>query len=229
MIATREGYICLLRKNWLEGKCLIQLTSEVVDMVLMPGDNFIVVATSDNNLQCFNKKVCSINLVLVKALLYYCLGSKIVDMQNVKPDHLPLFGSVKPLKHLFSSCRFKKWLNPVVSRQIRCRFYLRGRHTFCNWVWTIRPGGECDDNYYYRYRQSIFYNVLIVWKSVHLGGSINFKILKRTADFSLKPLESSQVLQSKPLPLPKRSKLFLEQSIRERQTALGMNLMYIHR
>lgn len=60
VIATREGYICLLRKNWLEGKCLIQLTSEIVDMVLMPGDNFIVVATSDNNLQCFTKKVCSI-------------------------------------------------------------------------------------------------------------------------------------------------------------------------
>lgn len=45
--------------------------------------------------------------------------------------------------------------------------------------------------------------------------------MKRTADFSLKPLESSHILQSKPLPLPKRSKLFLEQSIRERQNALG--------
>lgn len=62
-------------------------------------------------------------------------------------------------------------------------------------------------------------------KKNHLGGSINFKILKRTADFSLKPLESLQVLQSKPLPLPKRSKLFLEQSIRERQNALGKLLM----
>lgn len=55
---------------------------------------------------------------------------------------------------------------------------------------------------------------------------MNFKILKRTADFNLNRDNSiSPAAQSKPLPLPKRSKLFLEQSMRERQHAVGK---YIH-
>lgn len=71
MIATREGYICLLRKNWLEGKCLIQLTAEIVDMVLMPGDNFIVTATSDNNLQCLTKKVCTYLVIEFSCIIVF--------------------------------------------------------------------------------------------------------------------------------------------------------------
>lgn len=54
------------------------------------------------------------------------------------------------------------------------------------------------------------------------GGTLNFKILKRTADFHLDKQDSmAPVVQSKPLPIPKRSKMFLEQSIRERENAIG--------
>ncbi|GJQ85344.1 hypothetical protein Trydic_g12650 [Trypoxylus dichotomus] len=57
------------------------------------------------------------------------------------------------------------------------------------------------------------------------GGAINFKILKRTADFNLNNGEtnSNPVQQTKPLPLPKRSKLFLEQSIREKENAVEIH------
>lgn len=57
IIVTREGHICLLRKGWLEGKSLIQFTSDVVDVVVIPGDNFIIAATSDKTLHCYTKRV----------------------------------------------------------------------------------------------------------------------------------------------------------------------------
>lgn len=60
------------------------------------------------------------------------------------------------------------------------------------------------------------------WERI-AGGAINFKILKRTAGFKLNDsdMNSNPVQQTKPLPIPKRSKLFLEQSMRERQNAIG--------
>lgn len=53
------------------------------------------------------------------------------------------------------------------------------------------------------------------------AGTVLFRILKRTADFNLNTENNVPQIQNKPLPLPKRSKLFLEQSMRERQNALG--------
>lgn len=60
-------------------------------------------------------------------------------------------------------------------------------------------------------------------KSVYYftAGTVIFRILKRTADFSLSIDDTVAQFQTKPLPLPKRSKLFLEQSMRERQNAVG--------
>lgn len=65
-------------------------------------------------------------------------------------------------------------------------------------------------------------HVLIVITS---AGTLNFKILKRTADFSVstRNANASPLQQNKPLPLPKRSKLFLEQSQRERQNPTEMH------
>lgn len=49
------------------------------------------------------------------------------------------------------------------------------------------------------------------------------KILKRTAEFStnIAGAESAQGVHGKPWLIPKKSKLFLEQSVRERENALG--------
>lgn len=65
-------------------------------------------------------------------------------------------------------------------------------------------------------------HVLIIITS---AGTLNFKILKRTADFNLplRDTNASPLFQNKPLPLPKRSKLFLEQSLREKQNPTEMH------
>lgn len=55
--ACREGLICFLRRGWLEGKVLIQTTSNIIDIVIIPGDNFIMTATVDKMLQCYTKRV----------------------------------------------------------------------------------------------------------------------------------------------------------------------------
>lgn len=57
IIACREGSICLLRRGWLEGKVLIQTTANIIDIVVIPGDHFIMTATTDRMLQCYTKRV----------------------------------------------------------------------------------------------------------------------------------------------------------------------------
>lgn len=51
-------FIALLRRGWLEGKIIIQTVLPVVDMIVMPGDNFICAATTDKMLHCYTKRVC---------------------------------------------------------------------------------------------------------------------------------------------------------------------------
>lgn len=64
-------------------------------------------------------------------------------------------------------------------------------------------------------------HVLIV---ITVAGTLNYKILKRTADFSVSSARDASPLQmNKPLPLPKRSKWFLEQSMRERENPIEMH------
>lgn len=57
VVACRDGTVCLLRRDWLEGKVLLQASSTIVDMVLLPSDNFITLATCDRQLACYTKRV----------------------------------------------------------------------------------------------------------------------------------------------------------------------------
>lgn len=57
VVACRERYVCLLRKDWFEGKILFQTNSNIVDMIIIPGDNFIVVGDAEKTLHCYTKKV----------------------------------------------------------------------------------------------------------------------------------------------------------------------------
>ncbi|XP_018329462.1 Bardet-Biedl syndrome 1 protein [Agrilus planipennis] len=64
-------------------------------------------------------------------------------------------------------------------------------------------------------------HVLII---ITIAGALNFKILKRTANFNLESQETSgPVVENRPLPLPKRSKLFVEQVMREKQNACDIH------
>ncbi|XP_048522412.1 Bardet-Biedl syndrome 1 protein homolog isoform X2 [Dendroctonus ponderosae] len=187
LIATREGHICLLRKGWLEGKCLIQLTSDIVDMVAVPGDNFVIVATSDKALHCYSKKgqrlwsTTTANLVTCMSLVPLEHISTCMVAIGLKNGSIQLYQGRQPVD--FTSVAD----SPSVI--------------------TFGQLGQEE-------------HVMVV---ITIGGSISFKILKRTADFSSKVQENSPMLQSRPLPLPKRSKLFLEQSIRERKNALEIH------
>lgn len=58
-IACRENSVCILRRDWLEGKVIFQTTASIVDMIIIPGDNFIIIATTDKMLHCYTKRVSS--------------------------------------------------------------------------------------------------------------------------------------------------------------------------
>ncbi|XP_063531310.1 Bardet-Biedl syndrome 1 protein homolog [Cydia strobilella] len=60
------------------------------------------------------------------------------------------------------------------------------------------------------------------------SGHLMLKILKRTADFNAHGvgIESSAPSAGKPWLIPKKSKLFLEQSVRERENAVGMHISF---
>lgn len=69
-------------------------------------------------------------------------------------------------------------------------------------------------------------NVLVI---ITRGGTLMFKILKRTADFKLSNVldSNNEVFGDRPpqtaLPLPKRSRLFAEQAQRERENTLSIH------
>lgn len=54
VIATREASLCILRKNWLEGREIVKLERPATAMSLLPIDQTIVVLS--NSLMCFSKK-----------------------------------------------------------------------------------------------------------------------------------------------------------------------------
>lgn len=67
LVACRERYVTLLRRGWLEGKNVFQTTASIIDMILIPGDKFIVVAGSDKMMNCYTKRV--INLLSTISLI----------------------------------------------------------------------------------------------------------------------------------------------------------------
>lgn len=56
VISTREGFICMLRKGWLEGKTIFRIDHPVVGLSLLPIDQTIIVVCVDKMLECFSKK-----------------------------------------------------------------------------------------------------------------------------------------------------------------------------
>lgn len=56
VISTREGYVCMLRKGWLEGKSIFRIERPAVGLSLLPIDQTIIVVCIDKMLECFSKK-----------------------------------------------------------------------------------------------------------------------------------------------------------------------------
>lgn len=57
VIACRDGSVCILRREWFEGRTLIQIPEKIVDIQLMPTDNSIIVATYSKEILWYSKKV----------------------------------------------------------------------------------------------------------------------------------------------------------------------------
>ncbi|KAK5645322.1 hypothetical protein RI129_006622 [Pyrocoelia pectoralis] len=188
LVACRERYVTLIRKNWLEGKNLLQTTASIVDMILMPGDKFVCIATSDKMLNCYSRRgnklwtvemAQTITCLSLLSLQHLSLSLIAVGMQG---GSIQLYHSRHPVDYI-----------PAPDTPSAITFGRMGQEE----------------------------HVMVI---ITLGGTMNFKILKRTADFGLnQDTGISPTIQSKPLPLPKRSKLFLEQSLREKQNPMDMH------
>ncbi|KAB0795298.1 hypothetical protein PPYR_12137 [Photinus pyralis] len=188
LVACRERYVTLIRKDWLEGKNILQTTASIVDMLIMPGDKFICIATSDKMLNCYSKR-----------------GNKLWSVATAQAITCI---SLVPLQHLSLSL-------VAVGMQGGSIHLYHSRHP----VDYISAPDTPSAIVFGQMGQEDHVMVIIT-----LGGTINFKILKRTADFGLnQDTGISPTIQSKPLPLPKRSKLFLEQSLREKQNPTDMH------
>lgn len=56
VILTREGFVCMLRKHWIEGKMIFRVDHPAVGLSLLPIDQTIIVVCVDKMLECFSKK-----------------------------------------------------------------------------------------------------------------------------------------------------------------------------
>ncbi|KAK4876426.1 hypothetical protein RN001_012848 [Aquatica leii] len=188
LVACRERYVSLLRKDWLEGKNILQTTSAIVDMALMPGDKFICIATADKMLNCYSKRGNKLwSVKMMQPITCICL----VTLQHLSVSLIAV-GMHGGVIQLYNSRHLVDYISTSDTPSAIVFGHL-GQEEHVMVISTI-------------------------------GGTINFKILKRTADFGIN--QDTGILpttQSKPLPLPKRSKLFLEQSLRERHNAIEMH------
>nr|CAI5861276.1 unnamed protein product [Callosobruchus analis] len=187
IIACRERHVCLLRKDWLEGKTIIQTMNTISDFIIIPDDGFIVIATVDKLLHCYTKK-----------------GHK---LWSINMAHLVTCLCLIPIRHLSIT------LTAVGLKNGTIQIY-HGRKCVDQ---TSVPGSPSVIKFGQLGQEE---NALI---TVTNEGTVIFRILKRTAEFQLNTTENLPLYQTKPLPLPKRSALFLEQSMREQQTALDIH------
>ncbi|KAL3268342.1 hypothetical protein HHI36_007458 [Cryptolaemus montrouzieri] len=189
LVATRENQVCLLKRGWVEGKGIIQTTGTIVEILVVPGDNLIVIATTDKMLHSYTKK-----------------GQKLWSIEMTFPITCLC---VVALKHL------NAYLIAVGLKGGLIQLY-QGRRPV-DYI-TVPDTPSCIT--FGQMGQEEHVMVIITF-----GGAIIFKILKRTADFNLSHQDTSMPLlnYNKSLPLPKRSKLFLEQSMREREDPAAMH------
>ncbi|GLH14205.1 Bardet-Biedl syndrome 1 protein [Gryllus bimaculatus] len=193
LAACRDGTICLLRRGFQEAKVLVQLSTQVVAMVVILENNNIVTALMDRTIQCFTRK-----------------GKKHWEIKS--PKNVTTMGVV-PLHHLSLT------LLAVAMTGGTVQLY-EGRQlvdvvTVPDTVSALRFGHFGQEE-----------NTLIL---ITVGGSLYVKILKRTAHFT--PQNDSIGLvpaQQIKMAIPKKTKLFVEHTMRERENAVAMHQTFQH-
>lgn len=56
VIASRQGYVSILKKGWLEGKHIFRLDHPVTGLAILPIDQTIVLVCMNQTLKCYSKK-----------------------------------------------------------------------------------------------------------------------------------------------------------------------------
>ncbi|CAO1334828.1 unnamed protein product [Diamesa hyperborea] len=193
VISTREGSLCLLRKNWLEGREIVRLEHPATGMALLPIDQTIVVLS--NSLMCFSKK------------------GKLLWSSNLPQDAICL--TPVPLPHLGISLVCVGLKGGLV--QIYCQKHLVDQFYAPDTVLSIYFGPLGLEEH-----------VLVL---VTISGTLLIKILKRMAEFPLNIEDNEQnnnsnLLGTVNLSIPKKTKIFIEQTIREREHAATIHNMF---
>ncbi|CAK1552616.1 unnamed protein product [Leptosia nina] len=192
----RNKSVCLLKRDWKDGRQLFRTEEHIVAIEVMTFDNSIMVICCDKTLSCFSKKG--------KKQWWLRLDHRPVSMTQVPVTHLGITLIAVALDsghvHLYDgkAKRDTLFIRDVASS---IKFGQLGREE----------------------------HVLIIITS---SGNLMLKILKRTANFNAHAagIETSDSISIglKPWHIPKKSKLFLEQSLRERENAKAMHETFQH-
>jgi Bardet-Biedl syndrome 1 protein len=125
IISTREGSLCILRKNWLEGREIVKLEKPAISMSLLQIDQTIVVLS--NALMCYSKKgkmLWSMNMpddVM-------CMTPVSLPHLGVSLVHIYIYSFFFNLKSNFvfylsrlGLCCNAKWIDTIILTKESCR------------------------------------------------------------------------------------------------------------
>ncbi|XP_034839932.1 BBSome complex member BBS1 [Maniola hyperantus] len=194
-VATREKSVCLVKRNWKEGRQLFSTEAHIVAIEVLTADSSVIVICTDNTLTCYSKK-----------------GKR---QWLVSLEHRPVAMILVPILHLgvtlVAVALASGHLYLYDGKATRDTMFLRD-------VVSVMKFGQLGQEEH----------VFII---VTANGNLMLKILKRTADFNahaagIEPTGST--VAQKPWLIPKKSKLFLEQSARERENAIAMHESFQH-
>ncbi|XP_068629940.1 Bardet-Biedl syndrome 1 protein homolog [Battus philenor] len=195
-VATREKTVCLLKREWKEGKLLFNTDEHIIAIEVSALDNSILVICCDNTLACYSKK-----------------GKK---QWSLNFEHRPVALTLVPIMHLGIT------LTAVALSSGHLHLYegkSRRDSMFIREVVSVMKFGQLG----------LEENVFII---ITASGNLMLKILKRTADFNADAVSmdvaDSGLGAQKPWLIPKKSKLFLEQSARERENPIAMHETFQH-
>lgn len=150
VIATREGSICILRKNWLEGREIVKLQTPATAMCLLQIDQTIVVLS--NSLMCYSKKgkmlwsmTMQDTVMCMTPVSLPHLGVSLVSLKSEKLNFWRLISTSKSFisNNLSKIWKLSQFLPPTFprfalhSKADSCRFTLR-RASWINFSLQVR-------------------------------------------------------------------------------------------
>lgn len=213
-IATREGSVCILRRGWLEGKPLFHMDRPVIGLSLLTVDQANLIVCADQSLDCYTKKG--------KRLWGVNLSESAICMETITLTHV---GQTLICVALRGGL-VQIYLNKVVVDHFNVaetvaamKFGRLGQEDHVLVLITIGNFFFFDSSQILR----ILHFLMLKISYGKIEGSLVIKILKRTAEFMVETIDFNDRSheRSGSLQIPKKTKVFIEQTIRERENAPG--------